>query len=166
MRAARSGSDAGRQPAAAIKTMQAAARPGAGTGESAPMVATMSVHHRASGSPATFQTAQDHEPGMSISGQVVSISHATPCRQRRAERLGRHGQRRSHQHSGHDEQRIERHGEEVDEDRDERDSAKAPDQDRHEPDADGELQTAVIPEHARRPGTTARCEHDCGNRSE
>jgi len=85
---------------------------------------------------------------------------------RRAERLGLHGQRRSDQHRGHDEQRIERHREEVDEDRDQRDSAKAPDQDRHEPDADGELQTAVIPEHARRPGTTGRCEHDCGNRSE
>jgi len=59
--------------------MQAAARPGAGSGASAPMVAMMTAHHRPRGSAATFQTAQVHDAGRSINGQVDSISHATPC---------------------------------------------------------------------------------------
>ena len=63
-------------------------------------VATMSVHHRASGSPATFQTAQDHER-RNVDQRPGRLDQPRDAvQQRRAERLGRHGQRRSDQHRG------------------------------------------------------------------
>ncbi len=111
-----------------------------------PTVATRSAHQRAArqrrdvpGRPGPGRTER------SISGQVVSISQATPS-SADAPIDGTASASADRQQDGrHDHQRVERHGEQIDDGRDERDAAEAADQHRRESDRHGELQPAISP---------------------
>ena len=68
-----------RHPQAATSSTTPATRPGGGNGASAAAAPTTSAHHAHDERPATPQVAHDQPAGTPITGQVASISHATPC---------------------------------------------------------------------------------------